>query len=339
MGSIIGNNIKPTLFGESHGSAVGAVIDGLPPGLKVDLDYIHAEMDRRRAKDSLSTARREADEPRFISGVKDGFTEGTPVAVIIENTDARRSDYESSAARPSHADYTAQVKYKGFHDASGGGHFSGRLTAPIVAACAILKQALEEKGISIQTCIKSLGGITGTDEELQEAVKKAAAEGDSIGGVLETVVTGLEAGIGEPYFDSIESRLSHALFSVPAVKGVEFGAGFAIADMKGSQSNDQFAVRDGKVVTLSNNSGGINGGISNGMPIVFRTAFRPTPSIARPQKTIDLSTMEETVITVQGRHDPAVVLRAQPVVDSLTALVLADLLAQRFGYMWLAEKQ
>ena len=338
MGSIFGNSIKLALFGESHGPAVGAVIDGLPPGLAVDMDYIMKEMDRRRASGDTSTSRREADEPHFISGVKDGLTEGTPLTVLIDNNDVRRSDYENTAARPSHADYSAQAKYLGFQDASGGGHFSGRLTAPIVAACAILKLALEEKGILIDTQIFALGGVSRPDSaRMQGVIKAAAAEGDSAGGILQTTVTGLEAGIGEPFFDSLESLLSHAMFSIPAVKGVEFGAGFGLASMKGSQANDAFAVRDGKVVTLSNNSGGINGGVSNGMPIVFRTAFRPTPSIAKPQKTVDLRTMKETEIKVTGRHDPAIVHRAMPVADALTALVLADLLAQRYGYMWLRK--
>ena len=351
MGSVFGNSIKLTLFGESHGPAVLAVLDGLPPGLAVDMGYISAEMDRRRASGSLSTARREPDVPEFISGVKDGFTEGTPLAVLIRNTNVKREDYDgisggedgtgSCLARPSHADFTAQSKYLGYQDASGGGHFSGRLTAPIVAACAVLKQALEKKGIKIETQIKEVGGteVLGQPEKAEKIIAAAAAEGDSVGGVLQTTITGLEAGTGEPFFDSLESLLAHAMFSIPAVKGVEFGAGFAIAAMKGSQANDAFAVRDGRVVTLTNNSGGINGGISNGMPIVFRTAFRPTPSIAKTQKTVDLRTLKETEISIKGRHDPAIVRRAVPVVDAITALVLADLLARRFGYMWLAENK
>ena len=364
MGSSFGNSIRITLFGESHGPAAGAVLEGLPPGLKVDMDYITSEMDRRRARGAYSTGRREEDVPEFISGVKGGFTEGTPVTVILKNSDIRPEDYAgSSIPRPSHADFAAGAKYLGFQDASGGGHFSGRLTAPIVAACSILRQALEAKGILIGTHILKLGELSDRPfaadpsgdistlkgpqfpvlledkiKDFKSAIEGIGAEGDSLGGVLETAVTGLEAGIGEPFFGSVESELAHALFSVPGAKGVEFGAGFGIAAMKGSEANDAFAMRNGKVVTLTNNSGGINGGISNGMPIVFRTAFRPTPSISRPQKSVDLSTMTETELVISGRHDPAFIHRARPVVDALTAFVLADLLAQRYGYMWLRNE-
>ena len=381
MGSVFGNSIKLTLFGESHGAAVGAVLDGLPPGLKVDAEYIAAEMNKRRARGAYSTGRQEADVPEFVSGVKNGFTEGTPLAVIIRTTDARPQDYEAqggagsglktgSAAqekpfipRPSQSDFTAQAKYLGFQDASGGGHFSGRLTAPIVAVCAVVRQALEAKGIFIGTHILMLGELTDrpfspdpteeikalagpqfpvlSEEKIKEfkgAIESIGAEGDSLGGVLETAVAGLEAGIGEPFFSSIESELARALFSIPGARGVEFGAGFDIAKMRGSQANDAFSVKDGRVVTTTNNSGGINGGVSNGMPIVFRTAFRPTPSISIPQKSVDLNTMTETELVISGRHDPAFIHRARPVVDGLTALVLADFLAQRYGYMWLRNE-
>ena len=363
MGSVFGRSIKLTLFGESHKAAAGAVLDGLPPGPKVDMDYISSEMNKRRARGAYSTGRREADVPEFISGVKDGFTEGTPLCVIIKTTDARPSDYEKSPVpRPSHADYTARAKYLGFQDACGGGHSSGRLTAPIVAACSVLKQALESKGILIGTHISRLGELTDRPfsldpageikalagpqfpvlleeniKAMKAAIEQAGAEGDSLGGVLETAVTGLEAGIGEPFFDSLESELAHALFSIPGAKGVEFGAGFAIAEMRGSRANDPFAVKDGRIVTLSNNSGGINGGISNGMPVVFRTAFRPTPSISLPQRSVDPDTMTETELVISGRHDPAFIHRARPVVDALTALVISDLLARRFGYLWLGD--
>ena len=372
MSSSFGNMIKLTVFGESHGAAVGAVIDGLPPGLKVDAEYIAAEMNKRRARGAYSTGRQEADMPEFVSGVKNGFTEGTPMAVIIKTTDARPQDYDAQSGagqaqgkpfipRPSQSDFAAQAKYLGFQDASGGGHFSGRLTAPIVAACAVVRQALEAKGIFIGTHILRLGELADRpfsldpaeeikalagpqfpvlcEEKIREfkgAIESIGAEGDSLGGVLETAVTGLEAGIGEPFFGSIESELAHALFSIPGAKGVEFGAGFDIAAMHGSRANDAFAVRDGRVVTLTNNSGGINGGVSNGMPVVFRTAFRPTPSISKPQKSVDLNTMTETELVISGRHDPAFIHRARPVVDGLTALVLADLLIRRYGYMWLA---
>ena len=363
MSSTFGKAISVTLFGESHGECIGACIDGLPPGLKVDMDYIKAELSKRSAQGGISTARKEPDIPEIVSGAKDGFTEGTPLTVLIKNTSADRSAYSemSRIARPSHADYSAQTKYLGFQDASGGGHFSGRLTAPIVAACAVVRQALEAKGIFIGTHILRLGELADRpfsldpaedikalagpqfpvlcEEKIREfkgAIESIGAEGDSLGGVLETTVTGLEAGIGEPFFGSIESELAHALFSIPGAKGVEFGAGFEIAAMRGSRANDAFAVRDGRVVTLTNNSGGINGGVSNGMPVVFRTAFRPTPSISKAQKSVDLNTMTETELVISGRHDPAFIHMARPVVDGLTALVLADLLVRRYGYMWLA---
>ena len=362
MSNNFGKAIRVTLFGESHGSCIGACIDGLPPGLKIDADYIAEELAKRSARGSISTARREADIPEIVSGAASGFTQGTPLTVLIRNTDTDRSAYASAGriARPSHADFTAQAKYMGFQDASGGGHFSGRLTAPLVAVCAIVRRALEDKGILIGTHIASMHEICDRafQEDLESDIKKlnsanfpalsseaadamkaaaesARAEGDSLGGVLETAVTGLEAGIGEPWFDSLESELAHAMFSVPAVKGIEFGAGFGFARMKGSRANDPFAVKDGRIVTLTNNNGGINGGISNGMPVLFRTVVKPTPSIGKEQQTVDFIKIEETKISITGRHDPAIVHRAREVVDSLTALVIADLCARRWGYMWL----
>ena len=365
MNNTIGNLITLTVFGESHGPAIGGVLDGLPPGLAVDEAYIASQMDLRRAVGKISTGRHEADVPEFLSGVKNGRTEGTPLAFMIRNSDVKRSDYDMLAetARPSHADYTGHVKYSGFHDASGGGHFSGRLTAVITAAGAILRQALEQKGILIGTHIRSLHGIEDdpflqnelvqqiralnakdfavlneeTGKQMIAEIEHAASLHDSLGGILETAVSGLPAGIGEPMFDSLESRLSHALFSIPAVKGVEFGSGWELAQMYGSEANDAFGIEDGQVITLTNHNGGINGGISNGMPVLFRTVIKPTPSIARSQKTVNFRTMEETEITIAGRHDPAIVHRARVVQDTMTALVLADLLAQHFGLMWLKE--
>ena len=347
MNDTIGNLITLTVFGESHGPAIGGVLD------------------LRRAVGKISTGRHEADVPEFLSGVKNGRTEGTPLAFMIRNSDVKRSDYDMLAetARPSHADYTGHVKYSGFQDASGGGHFSGRLTAVITAAGAILRQALEQKGILIGTHIRSLHGIEDdpflqnelvqqiralnakdfavlneeTGKQMIAEIEHAASLHDSLGGILETAVSGLPAGIGEPMFDSLESRLSHALFSIPAVKGVEFGSGWELAQMYGSEANDAFGVEDGQVITLTNHNGGINGGISNGMPVLFRTVIKPTPSIARSQKTVNFRTMEETEITIKGRHDPAIVHRARVVQDTMTALVLADLLAQHFGLMWLKE--
>ena len=354
-----------TVFGESHGPAIGGVLDGLPPGLAVDEAYIASQMDLRRAVGKISTGRHEADVPEFLSGVKNGRTEGTPLAFMIRNSDVKRSDYDMLAetARPSHADYTGHVKYSGFQDASGGGHFSGRLTAVITAAGAILRQALEQKGILIGTHIRSLHGIEDdpflqnelvqqirilnakdfavlneeTGKQMIAEIEHAASLHDSLGGILETAVSGLPAGIGEPMFDSLESRLSHALFSIPAVKGVAFGSGWELAQMYGSEANDAFGIEDGQVITLTNHNGGINGGISNGMPVLFRTVIKPTPSIARSQKTVNFRTMEETEITIKGRHDPAIVQRARVVQDTMTALVLADLLVQHFGLMWLKE--
>ena len=338
MSDTLGKAIKLTIFGESHGQAVGAVLEGLPPGLKVDMEYIEAELERRRPLKSLKSARREADIPEFVSGVRNGFTEGTPLTVLMRNSDVRREDYDSlqTLARPSHADLTAQAKYLGYQDASGGGHFSGRLTAPIVAAGAILKKALEDKGIHINTRVKKIAGSSEWPDETEtaKALEKAAAEGDSLGGLLETEISGLKAGLGEPWADGLEGELAAAVFAVPAVKGVEFGAGFALADMKGSKANDAFiSYKNGRAETLTNNSGGINGGISNGMPIVMRTVLRPTPSIGKAQQTVDILTGEQKTLKISGRHDPCIALRACPVIDAVCALVIADLFARRFGYL------
>ena len=367
MSNTLGKVISLTVFGESHGACIGGVIDGLPAGLPVDEKYIEKAMDKRRSAAALSTARREGDKPEFVSGVIDGHTEGSPVAFIIKNEDSKSADYDKlkGVERPGHADYAAEIKYGGYQDARGGGHFSGRLTAVTVAAGAIVRQALEAKGIVIGTHIKDLNGILDADpkypldneklaaelaelnakdfavisgeaaEQMQERIKEARAEKDSVGGVLETYVTGIPAGTGEPLFDSVESELAKALFSVGGVKGVEFGAGFEIAHMKGSEANDAFRMEAGKVVTESNNNGGINGGIANGMPIVFRTAVKPTPSIGKKQQSVNFETSSDTELKIEGRHDPAIVHRAAAVVDSITALVLADLICQNKGNGWL----
>ncbi len=364
MRNTLGNLITVTLFGESHGECVGAVIDGLPAGIKIDMDYISREMNKRRSVSAISTARSEEDIPHFVSGVKDGFTEGTSVTVLVENTDAKPADYErmKSIARPGHADYTAQVKYRGYQDASGGGHFSGRLTAPLVAVGSIVRKALEDKGILIGTHIDSLNGIEDYDfnwddlendlrtlndrqfavlndemaERMMERIKSAREDKDSVGGVLETVISGLPAGIGEPSFSSVESELARAMFSIGAVKGIQFGAGFRFAKMTGSEANDPFRVVDGKIVTLTNNNGGVNGGITNGMPVVFSTVIKPTPSIGKLQETVNFETMENVELEIKGRHDPAIVHRARAVVDALTALVIADLICIEKGTGWLA---
>ena len=364
MKNVFGNNVSITVFGESHGPAIGVVIDGLAPGLTVDTDYINKLLTLRRPSGAISTPRREADEFVIESGVFEGKTTGTPLCILIPNEDTRSKDYSATRnlLRPSHADYTADCKYHGYQDYRGGGHFSGRITAALVAAGGIVMPALNKKGIRIGTHIKRCGGISDIDfsdameseidslyekdfavlddsvkEKMTEAILTAKKDGNSVGGVLETAVTGLDAGLGEPMFDSIESVLSHALFSIPAIKGVEFGAGFAIADMTGKEANDAFCNNDGKICTATNNSGGINGGITNGMPVVFRCAVRPTPTLGTEQNTVNTQTGENAVLQSKGRHDPCIVHRARIVVDCVTALALCDILAGRYGTDWLGE--
>ncbi len=363
MKNTFGNAITVTLFGESHGPAIGAVLDGLAPGIKVDEEYIAAKLEQRKAKGKISTKRQEADKFEIVSGVFNGYTTGTPLCVVIKNEDVKSKDYDqmSRVARPGHADLTAFYKYKGFEDYRGGGHFSGRITAPLVAVGAILMKALEEKGVYIGTHIKQCHDVLDRefenykedidllsklqfpvfDEEaatkMIENIESTAAEGDSLGGVLETAVVGVPKGVGEPWFDSVESMLGHGLFSIPAVKGVEFGKGFEMASMKGSESNDAFRYEGEEVITVTNNNGGINGGITNGMPIVFKTAIKPTPSIFKTQDTVDFIKNENATLSLQGRHDPAIVHRARAVVDAMTAITLADLLTVRFGTNYLSE--
>ena len=364
MKNSFGNSLVITLFGESHGEYIGAVLDGLAPGIKIDEDYIKAKLALRRPSGKISTARVEADEYKIVSGVRGGYTTGTPLCVLIPNTNTKSSDYgeKMDIPRPSHADYTANVKYHGYEDFRGGGHFSGRLTAAIVAVAAILHSALEARGIKIGSHITELHGAfdrnfenyesdisqlstksfpTLTDEgeeRMKKEIEKAAERGDSVGGILETAIIGIPAGVGEPWFDSMESMLSHALFSIPAVKGVEFGLGFAFADTYGSEANDPFAMEDGRIVTTSNNNGGINGGITNGMPITFRTVVKPTPSIFKKQSSVSLSKGEECTVELSGRHDPAIIHRARAVVDAMAALVVADMLTSRFGTDYLSRK-
>ena len=363
MKNTFGNSLTVTIFGESHGLYIGAVIDGISPGITVSEEYIENMLYLRSAGDDFSTSRKEADKFIIASGVFEGKTTGTPLTIIIPNTDTHSKDYSEnrSKARPSHADFTAFAKYHGFEDYRGGGHFSGRLTAAIVAAGAVVIPALQKKGIYIGSHIKSIGNIkdrnfedikadlelvkndrfavldTEAKEKMKQAILDAKAEGDSIGGTIETVITGIPAGVGEPMFDSMESMLSHAIFSVPAVKGIEFGAGFELSQMKGSQANDSFYIKDGKTETVTNNSGGINGGITNGMPIIFKTAIRPTPSIAKTQKTVDFIKNQDTEITICGRHDPCIVQRAKTVIDCISALVISDMLISRFGTDYLGD--
>ena len=363
MKNTFGNNLTVTLFGESHGEAIGAVIDGITPGIAVNNEFIETLLSRRRPHGKISTPRSEADPFQIVSGVFEGKTTGTPICIIIPNSDTKSKDYEATRflARPSHADFTANCKYHGFEDYRGGGHFSGRITAALVAVGGILIPALENKGIKIGTHIKQIGSISDREfsdfendisklnnmdfavleneksAKMNDEILNAREQGDSVGGILETVIIGLPCGLGEPWFDTVEGMLSHALFSIPAVKGVEFGAGFGFASMYGSEANDCFNITDGKVNTNTNNSGGINGGITNGMPIVFRTAFRPTPTISKPQNTIDMSKSEKAVLEAKGRHDPCIVHRARVVADSVTAIVLADMLIGRYGTDWLVK--
>ena len=362
MKNTFGNSLAVTLFGESHGEMTGAVLDGLCPGIPVDTDRLSKELERRRPSGRISTARREEDSFRIVSGVLDGVTTGTPLTILIPNSDRKSSDYEEirHVPRPGHADYTAYLKYHGFQDYRGGGHFSGRLTAALTAAGALIQPALSKKGIRILTHIALLGGVsdrcpedpekdlemlrnadfpvldTASGEAMKQAILDALNDHDSLGGETETVVYGLPGGVGEPWFDTAEGILSHALFSIPAVKGIAFGDAFRESFQRGSAFNDAFRVSDGQVVTATNHNGGINGGITNGMPLSFRLFIKPTSSISLPQDSVDLRTMEERSLTIAGRHDPAIIHRACPVIDAVTAIALYDLLASRFGTDWFA---
>ena len=356
MKNTFGNSVKVTIFGESHGEAIGAVIDGLAPGVAVDNDYIARELAKRKPQAKIDTPRQEKDEFQIVSGVFCGKTTGTPICIIIPNQNTKSADYESirCTPRPGHADYTASEKYHGYEDYRGGGHFSGRITAAVVAAGAILQGTLDNLGISIGTHIlsckescdraflnveedvrslkdKSFPVLNDVEDEMTEVILKARAQNDSVGGVLQTAICGMPAGVGEPFFDSVESLLSHALFSIGGVKGVEFGAGFDFAKMYGSEANDSFAYENGKIVTKTNNNGGINGGITNSMPIIFNCVVKPTPSIAMEQETVNINTKENTTISIKGRHDPSIIRRVAPVINSISAIVMCDLLATRYG--------
>ena len=368
MKNTLGENFCVTIFGESHGPYIGVVLDGIAPGIDVNKDFINHQLDLRRPSGKISTKRVETDEFILASGVFNDKTTGTPLTILIPNSVQHSKDYEKTAtlARPGHADYTANVKYHGFQDFRGGGHFSGRITAALVAAGGIIIPELEKKGIKIGTHIKSLGGIKdrnfedyqkdidflgGTNfpvldpnksEQMKTLAEKIAAEGDSVGGVLESVILGMPAGVGEPWFGNLESELSYALFSIPAIKGVQFGDGFDMVDSFGSEFNDSLQIIQdngkSKVITKTNHNGGINGGISNGMPILFRCAVKPTPSIYKTQDTIDMSKNENAKLNIQGRHDPAIIHRARIVVDSVASFVIYDALAGRFGTDFFGEK-
>ena len=358
--SFFGENIKLTVFGESHGEAIGAVLCGVPAGYKIDMDAILTQMARRApGKDKTATPRLEKDFPSVKSGLLNNTTTGAPIAVMIENTNTRSGDYGNlfKTPRPAHSDYTAFVKYCGFNDVRGGGHFSGRLTAPIVFAGALLRQILEQKGIKIAAHIASIGGVSDErfnpvsiddeliarlntetfalinhdrEEAMRSAVEAARLDGDSVGGVVECAVVGMPVGIGGPLFEGIEGKIAQAVFAIPAVKGVEFGLGFDCAEVRGSVNNDAFEFSGDRVVTKTNNSGGVLGGISNGMPVIFRAAFKPTPSISKEQDSVNLESRQNSKLVVKGRHDPCVVPRAVSVVEAAAAIAVFDMINMSF---------
>lgn len=324
-----GETIRLTIFGESHGEAVGMVLDGFPPGEAVDTEQLRELLWRRApGTNDMSTARREADEPEFLSGLFNGLTTGAPICALIRNTDARPGDYKPGKPRPGHADLTARIKFHGFADYRGGGPFSGRLTAAMVLAGAICMQALERRGVTVAAELVRVGSAVRTQPDFDFAMRKeildARAAGDSVGGLVECTASGVPAGLGGLLFGGMESRIAAALYAIPGVKGVEFGAGFALANMRGSEANDPLRLEDGRIFTETNHAGGLNGGLTNGMPLVVRCAFRPTPSIGREQKTVDLSAMENTSLRVSGRHDPCIAPRALPVVESMVAFCVLD---------------
>lgn len=354
MSGIWGNHIKYTIFGESHGEGIGMVIDGLPAGFPLDLEEIAREMDRRRpGTSSLTTHRSETDGFKILSGFFQGRTTGTPLGIVIENSDQHSGDYErlKGIPRPGHGDYTGHIKYSGFQDYRGGGHFSGRLTAPLVFAGAVAKQLLSLLHIRIGAHIASIGSITDSSfksllptelllsqlaaagfptldpaagEAMRQLIDAVRTQKDSVGGTVETAALNLPAGLGAPFFDSLESTISHLVFSIPGAKAIEFGDGFGLAEMKGSAASDPFILKEGKVCTSANHNGGILGGISTGMPLIFKTAFKPTPSIGLPQNTVDLKEMKELSIEITGRHDPCIVPRALPVVEAVTAMTILE---------------
>ena len=353
MSSTYGEQLKLSIFGQSHGPAIGMTLDGIPAGLPVDLDKLQAFLDRRApGQNAQSTSRKEADRPEFLAGILDGYTCGAPIAAVIHNTNTRSNDYNNlkDCPRPGHADYTAQIKYGGFQDVSGGGHFSGRLTAPLCIAGGLCKQWLEQLGIRIAAHIVAIGGVVdepsvcmdwanpdlnliqadfpvlnpASGVKMKEAIASAKADGDSVGGLIECIATGLPVGIGEPMFGGMESKIAQIVYGIPAVKGLNFGSGFASAYMRGSQNNDQYIIENGKIKTITNYAGGILGGITNGMPLIFEVAIKPTPSISQVQKSISLSRMEEVDLAIKGRHDPCIVPRAVPVVEAAAAIAIYD---------------
>ena len=352
MSSTYGENLKLSIFGQSHGAAIGMTLDGIPAGLPVDMEALQAFLNRRApGQNDWSTPRKEADRPEFLSGILDGFTCGAPIAAAIYNKNTRSGDYANlkDCPRPGHADLTAQIKYGGFQDAAGGGHFSGRLTAPLCIAGGLCKQWLEDMGVQIFAHIAAIAGISDmlfdplapdmdsvqpefpvinpdAGARIRDAISVARSDGDSVGGIVECAVTGLPAGVGEPMFGGVESRIAQIVHGVPAVKGVEFGVGFAAAKLRGSQNNDDYVISDGKIRTATNNAGGILGGITTGMPLIFRAALKPTPSISRPQQSVSLSSGEMQELIVKGRHDPCIVPRAVPVIEAAAAIAIFDMI-------------
>ncbi|MBQ2785494.1 MAG: chorismate synthase [Oscillospiraceae bacterium] len=349
MSSTYGENLKLSIFGQSHGAAIGMTLDGIPAGLPVDLAKLQSFLNRRApGQNDWSTPRKEEDAPEFLSGLVDGFTCGAPIAAIIKNKNTRSGDYDNlkNCPRPGHADYTAQVKYGGFQDAAGGGHFSGRLTAPLCVAGGLCKQWLAEMGIQIGSHILSIGAAVYDDmfdgiapqlesvnpifpalntdiaARMQQEIATARRHGDSVCGKIECAITGLPAGIGEPMFGGVESRIAQIVYGIPAVKGLEFGEIL----LNGSTNNDAFCVQNGKISTVTNHCGGILGGITNGMPVIFTVSMKPTPSISLPQQTVDLATGEVTTVEVNGRHDPCIVPRAVPVVEAAAAIAIYDMI-------------
>ncbi len=352
MSSTYGERIKLSIFGQSHGAAIGMVLDGVPAGLPVDMDNLQTFLDRRApGNDTYSTSRKETDRPEFLAGIANGYTCGAPIAATIQNTNTRSGDYSNlkDIPRPGHADYTAQVKYSGYQDVAGGGHFSGRLTAPLCIAGGLCKQWLERKGIVIRAHISAIAGISDNPEridptatvygsicsdfpvlnrdagdKMKAVITNAKNDGDSVGGIVECFVTGLPAGIGDPMFGGMESRIAQIVYGIPAIKGLDFGSGFAGSLLRGSENNDPYEIQDGTLRTTTNNAGGILGGITTGMPLVFRVAIKPTPSIAKPQASISLSKGENCQLIIKGRHDPCIVPRAVPVIEAAAAIAIFD---------------
>lgn len=356
MSSVIGDKIKLSIFGESHGEAIGCVIDGLPAGIKIDMNAVYKDMQRRApGKDKTATPRLEKDIPHILSGMLDNVTTGAPLAMVIENTNTKSGDYSNlmTVPRPSHSDYPAYVKYGGNNDVRGGGHFSGRLTAPLVFAGSVAKQILSQRGVAIGAHIKQIGSVCDAvsdlnkidkslldtlssstfslidetkEQAMRDEIEKARLSLDSVGGIIECFAVGLPVGLGGNMFDTVEGKLASILFGVPAVKGVEFGLGFGFADKRASEVNDEYEIKDGRVATLSNNNGGILGGMTDGAPLSVSVAIKPTPSIAKKQKSVNLLTMENAELEIHGRHDPCIVVRAVPVIECAVALGLLDLM-------------